>query len=404
MIDRGTTVATSRRRPARRVAMTVLAAATALLTNACGVPTASSSGGDSPTSGSQTAEAPTPTGLAVSATSTAEAVTTTPVSASASATAIVDPASSGTAYIALSNGTLVSLDLATEVLGDPIPIGHTPAALAVTPDGRTAYVADADTGGVTVVDLSTGSVEAQIPLPTAGATLTAIAISPDGSTAYAAVGQTSASTGTVIPIALATGSVGTPLLVGPQPVGIAITPDGQTAYVADNGATEITPIDLANDIVGSPIQLGTWPTAVAVSPTGGEAYALGAGVNDTLTPIKLSTDPAEDQVGSPISAGSGVPQAVALTPDGTSAFVADTDDALQIALPAGTTLWSTGNAAYNAVAISPGGTLAVVTYDSSVMSQSGLTVVDVGTDRSLGSSALDADPVAVAFATSSGTS
>ena len=104
-------------------------------------------------------------------------------------------------------------------------------------------------------------------------------------------------------------------------------------------------------------------------------------------------------MGRPIPAGSGVPQAVAVAPDGSSAFVAETDDALQVGLPAGTTLWSTGGAAYNAVAISPDGTVAVVTYADSVVSNSGLTAVNVSTGASIGSVALDANPVAIAFAT-----
>jgi DNA-binding beta-propeller fold protein YncE len=404
VIDTGRDAA-SRGRRQRRIAVGMLAGAAALVASACGGPTSASTRTPSPTAGSQTVET-LPPSPAVSPTGTATPVagTSSPAPSPTGSTTATPASANATAYVALDNGTLESLDVQTEVIGAPIPIGHTPAALAITPDGSTAYVADADTGGVTVVDLGTGTIEKQIVLSTAGAPLTAIAISPDGATAYVAVGETSASTGMVIPITVATASVGSPISVGPDPTAIAITPDGQSAYVVDNASTTITPIDLANGIVGSPLQVGTGPVAIAISPTASDAYVLGAGVDDTLTPVKLATDPAEDGLASPITAGSGVPQAVAIAPDGSSAFVAETDDALQVGLPSGTTLWSTGNAAYNAVAISPDGSTAVITYTASVLSQSGLIAVDVSTGKSLGSLALDGNPVAIAFATSPGRS
>jgi DNA-binding beta-propeller fold protein YncE len=379
------------------MATAVLVAAGALAASACGGPAGTGTGSGSPSAASHSGATLAPTSLAVSATAPAapDVVNATPAS-SASAT---PSSSTPIAYLALNDGTLESLNLQPVGLGSPIPLDHAPAALAIAPSGTTAYVADADASAVTVVDLGNGTVESQIALPAGSGPLTAIAITPSGSTVYVTTGQTVGSTGLLIPITVATGRVGSPISVGPDPTGIAITPDGQTAYVVDNGSTTITPVHLANGMTGTPIQVGIGPVAVAISPTGDAAYVLGAGVDDTLTPVKLATDPTEDQVGSPIPAGSGVPQTVAIAPDGSSAFVADIDDALQIGLPSGTTLWSSGNAAYSSVAVSPDGTVAVFAYASSDFGAAGLTVVDVSTGAG-GAVALDADPIAIAFAAS----
>ena len=401
-IGTGTTAAVSRLGTARRTAMAVLAAAAALAAGACGGPTAADPSSGSPGAASQSRETLAPTSIGVSATGPA-----TPIAATRSpapSTPATPSSSNLIAYVALSDGTLEPLDLQPFGLGSPIPLGHVPAALAVAPSGTTAYVADQDVSAVTVVDLSNGTVEGQIALPAGNGPPSAIAITPNGSTVYVVAGQTFGSTGVLIPITAATGSIGSPVSVGPDPTAIAITPDGRTAYVVDNGSTTITPVALANGIAGSPIQIGIGPVAMAISPTGDAAYVLGAGVDDTLTPVKLSADPAQDHVGSPVPAGSGVPQAVAVAADGTSAFVADIDDALRIGLPAGPTLWSSGSAAYNAIAVSPGGTLAVFTYATSDFGEAGLTAVDVSTAASAGSASLDADPVAIAFATSPGSS
>ena len=58
----------------------------------------------------------------------------------------------------------------------------------------------------------------------------AIAITPDGQTAYVANGNDN----DVVPVNTTNDSVGTPIPVGGSPVAIAITPDGETAYVANN--------------------------------------------------------------------------------------------------------------------------------------------------------------------------
>ena len=80
-----------------------------------------------------------------------------------------------------SGNAVTPVDLTTRRAGPPIPVGTRPQAIAVTPDGRTAYVANSGSGTVTPIDTATG--RAGTPIR-AGTGPPAIAISPDGRTAY----------------------------------------------------------------------------------------------------------------------------------------------------------------------------------------------------------------------------
>ena len=83
-----------------------------------------------------------------------------------------------TAYVvSFGAGTVTPIDVATGRAGTPIQVEITARAMAITPDGKTAYVVNEDVGG-----------------------------------------------GTVTPIDLATGRAGTPIQVGNAPDAIAITP------------------------------------------------------------------------------------------------------------------------------------------------------------------------------------
>src|SRR5207253_5991986 len=69
------------------------------------------------------------------------------------------------------------------------PEGSTPDALAIAPDGRTLYVANADNNCVAVIDVATpnrSQVKGYIPT---GWYPTAVAVTPDGKTLLIGVGK-----------------------------------------------------------------------------------------------------------------------------------------------------------------------------------------------------------------------
>jgi YVTN family beta-propeller protein len=204
--------------------------------------------------------------------------------------------------------------------GTPITAGDDPWAIAVTPDGKTAYVVDnADPGTVTPIDVAIDKPEHPIPV---GTYPKAIAITPNGQFAYVVDYVSNA----VTPIDLATGVAQTLISVGNRPVAMAIAPDGRTGYVTNLGDGTVTPIDVATNKPGTPIPAGAGAGAIAITPDGKTAYVAdgtpGSPSNSTasVTPINLSTNTPL----APITTAAAGLVDVAITPDGNTAYVTDT--------------------------------------------------------------------------------
>jgi hypothetical protein len=163
--------------------------------------------------------------------------------------------------------------------GIRIIVGRGPSAIAITPDGTTAYVADSFDGTVTPIRLATGTPGTPIKVAQGP---TDIAITPDGTTAYvASISEDPGRRyvprpGVVTSIRLATGIPGTPIKVGKFPYSIAITPEGTTAYVANNVDSTVIPIRLATGTPGTPIKVAYGPIAIAIVPDGQTAYVTSA--------------------------------------------------------------------------------------------------------------------------------
>ena len=93
------------------------------------------------------------------------------------------------------------------------------------------------------------------------------------------------------------------------------------ALVSDPGPNTVTPIDTTTGVAGTYFAFNTSePGDIAITPDGSTAYV--AGVNSsTVTPIDTSTD----AVGNPITVGNGT-DGIAITPNGTTAYVASSND------------------------------------------------------------------------------
>ena len=236
------------------------------------------------------------------------------------------------------NGTIVPINLVTGQAGKPISAGFGPIAIAVTPNGKQAYVADMGllgglgrrsfaVDGYTVDEINTATDRTDGTFRV-GPGPGAIAITPNGKWAYVAVTGTPLHVANyIVPMNLATGKIGKPIHTGISPMAIAITPNGKWAYVANTGWPQkqghtVTPVNLATNIPGKPIPVGSAPLSIAITPNGKWAYVAnsgyGLGKNFTVTPINLTTN----TPGKPITVGPG-PTWVAITPNGKWAYVAD---------------------------------------------------------------------------------
>jgi YVTN family beta-propeller protein len=219
---------------------------------------------------------------------------------------------------------LAVLSAATDHLMARIPTGVEPDAVAVSPDGTMALVANLDDNTVTPVDLAT--LRAGPPIPV-GSRPDALAIGgPGGRTALVA----NLEGNTVTPVDLTTMTPGAPVPVGMEPDAVAITPDGSTALVANLGSGTVTPITLATLRPGFSVAVGAGPTGLALT-TGGHGGSpvawVTAGVD--LVPVELSNL----SLLLPLSVGAPLPvghlaEALAITPDGTTAWVAGQDATL----------------------------------------------------------------------------
>lgn len=205
------------------------------------------------------------------------------------------------------NGKVVPLDLTTTpaAKGAAVPAGTHPEGIAFAPGGATAYATDNGGTSITPIDVATNAPGAAIPVRHQ---TFAIAVTPDGKTAYV----TSLGDNTVTPVDLASGTALADIHVGAHPQGIAITPDGRTAYVADGGDGTVTPIDTATNGTSTPINVGGSPYGIAVTPDGSTVYVTD-GNGSSVTPITVATA----AVGSAIPVG-GDPRAIAIAKTATA--------------------------------------------------------------------------------------
>ena len=262
---------------------------------------------------------------------------TTPVAAllTVSPTTITTrvPISATTGPLSLStlSGTAISPLAFNMNVSFPIPIktasvvvGTLPEGVAVSPDGRKAYVANKAAGTVSMINTVTNQViispllDPNLVVPVQG-----IAASPDNRRVYVAGNAN----GIFVLDAVNLAPVDTiPVIAGggtqPNPQGITLSPDGRLLYVSDNhDGGAVTVLDVATKAVIKSISMGpgTMPLGIAASPDGQRAYLTFAGPPDQVAvyePLRNTVTPNIIAVGSR-------PVGIAVTPDGGKVYVSN---------------------------------------------------------------------------------
>src|ERR1017187_9196997 len=157
-----------------------------------------------------------------------------------------------------------------------------PQALPAGAVPVTAYVVDEQwQGKVTPIDTATNT---KLRTITAGAKPTAIAITPDGKKAYVANSRGDH----VTPINTVTNRADKPIEVGAGPGYIAITPDGKKADGANPRGDHVPPINTVTNRADKPIEVGAGPGYIAITPDGKTAYVVNK-TSGTVTPIRTAT-------------------------------------------------------------------------------------------------------------------
>jgi YVTN family beta-propeller protein len=134
---------------------------------------------------------------------------------------------------------------ATDQVGSELAlneVGIVPGA-TITPNGQFAYMTkfsiDGGTGQVWVINLTTRTTAAIIPMP--GRSAYGITASPDGRFVFA----TDFSLGEVSVISTATNQIIASIPVGPNPNDVAFSPDSSKAFVTNEGNTTVSVISIS---------------------------------------------------------------------------------------------------------------------------------------------------------------
>ena len=244
-------------------------------------------------------------GLAYAIATATNTVAGTAVIGLAAPIAIAFGADGRAAYVANAAANTVSvLDVTANSVTALLPVGEFPYDVAVTPDGRFAYVVNmfSTTESLSVVDAVLNTVIAGVALEEGSQ---GVAIQPDGRFAYVTHGPTN----TVSVIDIASNARVATVQVGPNPVKVAVTPDGRFAYVTNQDSASVSVVDTASRSVVATVAVGLIPQGVAFAqlPSDTEAPATGASASPAPNAAGWSNQPVAVTLGAADnSGGSGV--------------------------------------------------------------------------------------------------
>jgi YVTN family beta-propeller protein len=206
-----------------------------------------------------------------------------------------------------------------------------PSGLAVSADGRSLWVARIRADDVVRIDLGTLRVAARIPV---GRHPYRPVLSPDGRT----LAVTNWGGASVSLVASSSGDVVATIPVEDHPSDALFTPDGKTLFVAQSNRNRVAAVDLASrkvvrqiaialgpDGPGTPsadaLPDGSTPNALALSPDGRTLYVANAD-DDAVAVVAVGGDPGRFRATGFIPSG-WYPAALGLSPDGGTLFVAN---------------------------------------------------------------------------------
>lgn len=224
------------------------------------------------------------------------------------------------AYVTNSGSNNVSvIDTSTNTVTATIAVGNVPQGVAISPDGTRAYVPNTLDNTVSVIDTASQTVVATVPLAS-GSFPQFPAVTPDGKSLY--VGGNS-----VQVVSTATNAVVATIGVGVE--NVAITPDGSAAYGL--GESGILLITTATNTVSGPFvsampgeaTVGT-ETPFGITPAGNAVYVPGGLNIGAVFVVSTATNTLSATVTLP--GNNPATNSLAITPDGTQAYVADDDN------------------------------------------------------------------------------
>ncbi len=215
--------------------------------------------------------------------------------------------------------------------------GGAPYGLAVSPDGKSVYVANRSNGpdGVSQYDIGAGGglKPKAPPTVTTGNLPIWVAASPDGKSVYVAnytsndVSQYNVGPGGVL------SAKGKPVAAGASPRGIVASPDGKSVYAINYFSNNVSqynvgPGGVLSSKAAGPLPVGASPLAVAISPDGKTVYVTRFTSPGSVLQFDVGAGGAlSANGGGPVPAGAGpYPLGIAVSPDSKSVYVTNNSD------------------------------------------------------------------------------
>ena len=193
-----------------------------------------------------------------------------------------------TAYVAVSGiGQVAVVDMVAKAMKATINIapGSTPYSLALTPDDKTLYVAEAASiGGLFAVDLASGTVK-QLPLAVFSAT--SLVLMPDATRLWICN-----NTGDVTVLDVLTNTIVAHLPVA-RPWSVAFNRTGTRAYITSaplsgNGTVEVYDANSYTRLASIPV--GFRPHGVGVTPSGRHVFVVNRWTPGSIMQISTATN------------------------------------------------------------------------------------------------------------------
>ena len=199
--------------------------------------------------------------------------------------------------------------------------------MAGSATGPFAYVANLNSGQVSVIDLPT---ETEVTAIATGGEPYWVAISSDGSTVAASLHD---STGVALIDGVSNALLGVVSGVGSEPEAVAVSSDGGTVYVGDESGDALYVVDVVTEsVTGGPVDISascSEPENMVISPDDAFLYVTCTG----SSVIRVATS---GFAITSIDTGLGDPHGIALSPEGTLLYYTDGTDVLE---------WDTGSEA-----------------------------------------------------------
>lgn len=199
-----------------------------------------------------------------------------------------------------------------------LPAGSHPSHIVTSSDGRYAYITNADTDRVSVVDIQGKSIIAEVAT---GGYPHGLRLSPDGRELYVA----NVSDNSVSVIDSRSLREAARISVGKAPVQVAFTPDGKHVYVSLRDEDRVAIIDTSSRKVVKTLSVGRNPIQLYAAAGGSKMYVANQGSDNNPDDRVSVIDTKTQTVIATVVTGKGAHGVVANS-DGGFVFITNTKD------------------------------------------------------------------------------